>query len=165
MPPRHPPALTAAAVAGAVLLLASGCHPTGGSDQPPHAPAVHEQAGGTLPAQAAAATLGGTSDPPRAEAAEGVEDASADAGANAGAGGPAGPEQVAAGLVIDTLAAQGLHAVVLDTHLLATGPQRASVRVQVAHHPGSGHPTQADYDLELTRTPHGWQPTPTERSG
>jgi hypothetical protein len=167
MPPHHPtPTPTGAAVvAGAVLLLTVGCHPPDGRfDQPPHAPAVHEQAGGTLPARAAAATLGPTSDPPRAEAVEGVEDAAADAGADEGAGGD-GPEQAAARWIVDTLAAQGLHTVVLDTHLADTGPDRASVRVQVAHHPGSGHPTQADYHLELTRTPTGWQPAPTERSG
>lgn len=69
---------------------------------------------------------------------------------------PAGPEHAAAELILNGLAAEGLLVTSIDTDLLGSTADRATVVVTVAHSPGHGHPTQSRYELDLTRTTDGW---------
>ncbi len=73
---------------------------------------------------------------------------------------PAGiddPADVAAGLLIDLLADEGLLVTSIDTLLESGGGDQAQVRVDVAHSPGHGHPVQSRYLLDLVRDAGRWR--------
>jgi hypothetical protein len=148
-----------------MAVLGVGCHPTPPAADDPgevpdgrtgpglagRSPAAHAAAG--LHPYAGADTPG---DPPSLDRppAGGVERAGPSTSEVDGA---ADPEAVAARLLTDRLAAEGLQTVWVDTRLLERDDLEATVEVQVAHSPGYGHPTQAGYRLTLTASSDGWQ--------
>jgi hypothetical protein len=67
------------------------------------------------------------------------------------------PAAAAAHHVVAALDAEGLQVEVLATSVLAREPGQATVRVEVAHSLGHGHPTQAAYRLTLERQDGGWR--------
>ena len=69
---------------------------------------------------------------------------------------PHGPEHAAVAVILDGLAAEGLLITSINTEVVVTDGQHATVVVTAAHSPGYGHPTQSRYELDLTRTGDGW---------
>jgi hypothetical protein len=67
------------------------------------------------------------------------------------------PADAAAALLTDLLAAEGLTATSIDTHLESHQDDQAQVRVEVAYSPGHGHPVQSVYLLELVRDAGRWR--------
>jgi hypothetical protein len=80
-------------------------------------------------------------------------------------GSPEGPAAVAGGHLTDLLHAQGLEVLWVDTRYLDPRPlpdrplSTAVVQVDVAHHAGVGHPTQARYRFHLRPAGGGWRVT------
>jgi hypothetical protein len=159
------PCRTAAAVV-VVAVLAGGCHPTPSAtvtDDPVSVagdPSFGASTGRSPVAYAVgslqtATAAGGPGErtsidtPPAAAGRAGPAASAADAQPD--------PEVVAARLVTDRLAAEGLETVWVDTRLLETTGLEATVQVQVAHSLGRGHPTQTGYQLTLTRSGDGWR--------
>lgn len=67
------------------------------------------------------------------------------------------PAAVAAELVLDGLAEQGLSVIAVETELVEHRDQVARVQVAVVHSTGRGHPHQSLYTIELDQTRDGWQ--------
>ena len=166
MPTHLPsPCRTAAAVV-VVAVLAGGCHPsppaTVANDPSPVAgdPRFGASTGRSPVAYAAvslrtATEVGGPGErtsidtPPAADGRAGPAASAADAQPD--------PEVVAARLVTDRLAAEGLETVWMDPQLLDRTESQATVQVQVAHSLGRGHPTQTGYQLTLVSDGGGWR--------
>jgi hypothetical protein len=156
VPPGLPPPYRIAATVAVVAVIVVGCHPT-----PPEAADDPTRVTGAL--SSAAASTGRS---PVAYAAGGLDPFNGPGGTD-GPGDPSlaappvddesGPEVVAARLVADRLADEGLETVWVDTRLLETTQSGAIVEVQVAHSAGSGHPTQSGYQLTLVAEDGGWR--------
>ena len=144
-----------AVLAGLAVLLTTGCgvpqdNAPSGTGQPPPADtgsARSRQSTAHLAADAADRLTGGsaagmTASPDRAQSLP-LRD-------------PDGPEHAAVAIILDGLASEGLLVTSIDTHLLESSTDQATVVVAVAHSPGHGHPTQSRYELDLTRSSDGW---------
>ncbi len=144
-----------AVLAGLAVLLTIGCGGLqdggpSGTDQPPPADtgsARSRQSTAHLAADAADRLTGGsaagmTASPDRAQSLS-LRD-------------PDGPEHAAVAIILDGLASEGLLVTSIDTDLLESSTDQATVVVAVAHSPGHGHPTQSRYELDLTRSSDGW---------
>jgi hypothetical protein len=147
-----------------VAVLGVGCHPTPpAADDPAQVPDGRTGVGaaGRSPAAHAAAGLhpyaGADSpdDPPSLDRPPAGDDRAGPSTTETD--GAADPKVVAARLVTDRLAAEGLQTVWVDTRLLNRTELEATVEVQVAHSPGYGHPTQTGYQLTLVADGAGWQ--------
>jgi hypothetical protein len=144
----HPtPTRRAAALACVVALAAAACSTPGQTppSKPPRGPAT------TSALSHATAELPHTTPAPDPAAAV--------------SGSSEGPVAVAAGHLADLLHAQGLEVLWVGTRYLDPLPlpdrplSAAVVDVDVAHHAGVGHPTQARYRLHLHPADGGWRVT------
>jgi hypothetical protein len=164
LPTHLPSACRAATAVAVVAVLGVGCHPTPpAADDPAQVPDGRTGPGlaGRSPAAHAAAGLhpyagADTPDDPPSLGTPAAGDHRAGPSTSE-VDGAADPEAVAARLIADRLAAEGLQTVWADTRLLKRTELGATVEVQVAHSPGYGHPTQAGYRLTLTASSDGWQ--------
>jgi hypothetical protein len=153
------------ATVAVVAVIAVGCHPTPpeAADDPTRATGAPSDSGASVGRSPVAYAVGGLdllggADGPGDPlfGASPVDDGRT-APSAAGADVEAGPEVVAARLVADRLADEGLETVWVDTRLLESTESGATVEVQVAHSSGRGHPTQTGYQLTLVADEHGWQ--------
>jgi hypothetical protein len=153
------------ATVAVVAVIAVGCHPTPpeAADDPTRATGAPGSSGASVGRSPVAyATggldlLGGADGPDDPSLGASPVDDGRTAPSAAGAAVEAGPEVVAAGLVADRLADEGLETVWVDTRLLEATESGATVQVQVAHSSGRGHPTQSSYQLTLLADAGGWR--------
>ena len=144
-----------AVLAGLAVLLTTGCGglqdgDPSGTDPPPPA-----DTGSARSRQSTAHLAADEADRFTGESADGMT-ASPDRAQSLPLRDPDGPEHAAAEIILNGLAAEGLLVTSIDTGLLESSTDQATVVVTVAHSPGHGHPTQSRYELDLTRSGDGW---------